>query len=45
MTQACYIKTNKPELETAMRNFSEEVRKCSQVVLENEGSKTPQVLQ
>jgi len=45
VTQACYIKTNRPELEAAMRNFSEELRKCSQVVLENEGSETPQVLQ
>ena len=45
VTQACYIKTNKPELEAAMRNFSEEVRKCSQVVLENDDSEAPQVLQ
>jgi integrase len=45
VTQACYIKTNRPELESAMRNFSEELRKCSQVVLENEGSETNQVLQ
>jgi hypothetical protein len=45
VTQACYIKTNRPELEAAMRNFSEELRKCSQVVLETEGSETPEVLQ
>ena len=45
VTQACYIKTNRPELESAMRNFSEELRKCSQVVLENEESETAQVLQ
>lgn len=45
VTQACYIKTNRPELEAAMRNFSEELQRCSQVVLENEGSESPRVLQ
>jgi len=45
VTQACYIKAARPEIEAAMKNFSDEVRKCSQVVLEKEGSESPQIVQ
>jgi len=45
VTQACYIKTARPEIEAAMKNFSEELRRCSPVVLENDDSESTQVLQ
>lgn len=45
VTQACYIKTARPEIEAAMRNFSDELRKCSPVVLEKDGPESQQLLQ
>jgi integrase len=45
VTQACYIKTVRPEIEAAMKNFSDELRKCSPLVLENDGSKPSRMLQ
>jgi integrase len=36
VTQSCFIKTVRPDVEAAMRQFSEHLEKtCSQVVLEN----------
>jgi integrase len=45
VTQACYIKTARPEIEAAMKNFSNELRKCSPGVLKNDDSESSQVLQ
>lgn len=43
VTQACYIKTIRPDIEAAMRQFSEAVREtCSSVVLQK-GESEPSV--